>query len=82
MTVWLLEGFNTDRRYSDDVRHREYTTSQTKAELFDRIPKIQFTDSGHGIVFSATPHSGKRLPTRRMDYVREQMAILRESVDA
>lgn len=78
MTVWILEGYNTDRRYPDDVRHREYTTSRLKADLFKRIPKIQFSDSGHGIVFSAREHTGKRLPVRRMEYVDEQMAILRQ----
>lgn len=79
MAVWVLEGYDTGaHNYAgyDGIRHREYTTSKRKADLFSRIPKIRFTDSGHGIVFYATPHSGKRLPTRRMDYVREQMALL------
>ena len=77
MSVWVLEGFNTDSRYRDDIRHREYTTSKRTADLFNQIPKIQFTDSGHGIVFAASPHSGRKLPTRRMEYVSEQMARLR-----
>ena len=58
--IYELLAYNTDSRYPDDVRHREYTSSKAKADRFDRIPKIQFTDSGHGIVFSATPHRGKR----------------------
>lgn len=77
MNVWELIGFNTDSRYRDDVLHREYTTSRKKADLFEQIPKIQFTDSGHGIVFHAVEHRGRRLPTRRMDYVREQLEILK-----
>lgn len=75
--VYELIGYSTDSRYPDDVRHREYTTSRKKAELFDQIPKIQFTDSGHGIVFAAVEHRGPRKPTRRMDYVREQLELLK-----
>jgi hypothetical protein len=33
-----------------DVRYRAYTQSVAKAEAFKRVPKIQFTDSGHGVV--------------------------------
>jgi hypothetical protein len=76
--VYELRGYNTDSRYHDDIRHREYTTSKKKAELFAQIPKIQFTDSGHGIVFAAIEHRGRREPTRHMDYVREQLDILKE----
>jgi len=75
--VYELIGYNTDSRYRDDVRHREYTTSKKKAELFAKIPKIQFTDSGHGIVFAAIEHRGRRKPTCHMDYVREQLGILK-----
>ncbi len=82
MSVWVLEGYGTDSRYHDDVRHREYTTSAKKAALFSQIPRIQFTDSGHGIEFVALPHRGRRLPERRMDYVRDQMAILKQARDA
>ena len=77
--VYELIGYNTDGRYRDDVRHREYTTSKKKAELFEQIPKIQFNDSGHGIVFMALEHSGRRQPIRRMDYVRKQLEILKGS---
>ena len=73
----MLEGFGTDSRYGDDVRYRAYTTSAKKAEAFNRIPRIQFTDSGHGIVFSAwqLPPRTKRLPLRYglTDYVRANM---------
>jgi len=78
--VYELIGYNTDSRYRDDIRHREYTTSAKKAELFRQIPKIQSTDSGHGIVFSAHEHRGPRQPVRRMNYVREQLEILRGSL--
>jgi len=48
--VYELLAYNTDCRYSD-IRYRSYTTSFKKAQLFEKIPKIQFTDSGHGVVF-------------------------------
>ncbi|KKN44525.1 hypothetical protein LCGC14_0692050 [marine sediment metagenome] len=78
MTVYLLEAFNTDSRYPSDVRYREYTTSKKRAELFDKIPKIQFTDSGHGVVFSAGEHHGPRKPrsSELSGYVHEQMMLL------
>lgn len=65
-TIYILEGYSTDMR-SSDVRYRNYTTSQIKAEQFSKIPKIQFTDSGHGIVFSARE---KRLTEKRKPIVR------------
>ena len=78
MTTWLLEAFGTDSRYRDDVRHRSYTTSRKKAEAFGRIPRIQFSDSGHGIVFHALelPPRTRRLPERRglAEYIREHLA--------
>lgn len=77
MTTWLLEGFGTDRRYSDDVRYRAYTSSKRKAEAFNQIPKIQFTDSGHGVVFCATEvkPGARRLEPRYVldEYVREHL---------
>ena len=78
MTVYLLEGYNTDSRYMDDIRYRAYTTSKKKADAFNKIPKIQFTDSGHGIVFSASEYRGKQKPTRyELDrYVREHLERL------
>lgn len=71
--LWVLLGYSTDTRGEGGVRHREYTTSERKAERFARIPRLDFTDSGHGIVFVAEPHRGPRKPIRRMDYVREHM---------
>lgn len=78
MTTWLLEGYSTDGR-SDDVRYRDYTTSQKKADAFRRVPKIRFTDSGHGIVFSARElrPGERRLPKVRIlaDHVQEHMKL-------
>jgi len=81
--VYELIGYNTDQRYND-VRYREYTISKKKAELFSQIPKIQFTDSGHGIVFSARPHKGKKKPrvTVLLDYVEENLSKLRKAKQA
>jgi hypothetical protein len=69
--IYELEAYNTDCRYSRDVRYRDYTTSKKKADKFNTIPKIQFTDSGHGIVFHASEHAGSRKPrvTILSDYV-------------
>lgn len=80
MPVWELVGYDTgDHGSATRERYRAYTTSQKTAELFCRIPKIQFTDSGHGIVFHAFTHTGKRKPERRgnEDHVRREMANLR-----
>ncbi len=77
--VWELTGRSTEERGENGVRHREYTTSATTAKLFGQIPRLQFTDSGHGIVFAADEHSGKRQPVRRMEYVAEHMARLRKA---
>ena len=72
--VYELVAYNTDQRY-DDVRYRRYTNSKKKAEAFEKIPKIQFTDSGHGIVFCTREHSGLRKQTcsQLADYVRKHM---------
>lgn len=51
MTTWVLEAYDTERR---TVVWRDFTTSKRKADAVRAMPKIQFTDSGHGIVFSAT----------------------------
>lgn len=78
MAVYVLEAYNTDSRYQNDIRYREYTTSKKRADLFNKIPKIQFSDSGHGICFSANEHKGHRLPhrTELSKYVYEQLAKL------
>lgn len=73
--VWQLEAYDTEMR---EARCREYTTSRRTAELWERIPRIQFTDSGHGIEFIAREHSGPRRPTiRRMGHADEWLRKLR-----
>jgi len=74
--IYVLEAYNTDCRYPNDIRYREYTSSKKKAEAFNKIPKIQFSDSGHGIVFCSREHSGQRKPIILIlrDYVREHLA--------
>lgn len=72
--IYELEAYNTDMRHYLDVRYRDYTTSEKKAVNFSNIPKIQFSDSGHGIVFVARLVT-KRKPkiTTLSDYVREHL---------
>ena len=60
--VYELIGYNTDCMASGDVRYRTYTASPKIADKFEKIPKIQFTDSGHGIVFNSREHTGTRKP--------------------
>jgi len=78
VSVWVLIGYSTEDYGERSIRHREYTTSERTAELFEQIPRIQFTDSGHGICFTATAHSGKRHSTRSMEHVATHMARLRK----
>jgi len=73
--VYELYGYDTEAR---DDRVREYTSSKQLADLWKQIRRIQFTDSGHGIVFGAKPHTGKRKPTRRRtEHVQQELARLR-----
>jgi len=60
MTVFCLEMRSTADW--QDIRYREYTTSAKKADLFKSVPKVKFTDSGHGIVPVVNEHHGKKLP--------------------
>lgn len=63
MTWFALEVYDTEQR---EVRCRRYTRSAKKAEAWERIPRIDFTDSGHGLVFQARPTSSgpnQRRPT-------------------
>lgn len=73
--VYELVAYNTDCRYPQDIRYREYTISKKKAEIFEKIPKIQFTDSGHGIVFHAremkSREGRKQTISTLRDYVKE-----------
>lgn len=74
MSVYCLEMRSTADW--QDVRYREYTTSARKAEAFKRVPRIQFTDSGHGIVPFVREHKGRREPCIRVlaDHVREALS--------
>lgn len=78
MPTFLLEAYGTDSRYFPDIRHRSYTTSRKKAEQFMAIPKIQFTDSGHGIVFwsEELPPRTHKLPSIRglEEYIKEHLS--------
>lgn len=65
MSVWKCVGYDTGAR---EDRYRIYTASAKRALLWEHIPRIDFTDSGHGIVFTARQHSGKRQPERRVGY--------------
>lgn len=71
MTTYVLELRSTANW--QDVRYREYTTSAKKAELFKEVPRISFTDSGHGIVPHVREHSGHREPRNMLlaDHVRD-----------
>ena len=73
MTVYCLELRSTANW--QDVRYREYTTSAKKASLFKTVPRISFTDSGHGIVPSVREHRGRREPRNMLlcDHVQDHM---------
>lgn len=75
-TLYELIGFSTERPGFVDVRFRDYTTSGRKAEKFSKIPKIQFSDSNHGIVFSAIPCRSRTKPKINIlqDYVNKHMS--------
>jgi hypothetical protein len=62
-----------------DVRYRCYTQSVKKAEQFKKIKRVQFTDSGHGIVpvvTEAKPPYQKPAHDMR-NYVNAQMDLIR-----
>lgn len=63
MPVYCLEMRSTADW--QDVRYRSYTTSIRKAEAFRQVPRIQFTDSGHGIIPVVREHQGRRDPLIR-----------------
>lgn len=74
--LWELTAWNTED--PRDVRFRKYTTSKKKADAFQKIPKIQFSDSGHGIIFWACEHEGKRKPeiTTVREHVRKHCSCI------
>ncbi len=78
--TYILEAI--DRSAAEDdparIRYRDTTTSEKAAGEFQAIPRIQFTDSGHGIDFVARVHEGgKRGPKvdKLAGYVSDQLAI-------
>lgn len=73
--MYLLIAYNTDARYPNDIRWREYTGSKRRADQFAKIPKLCFTDSGHGIVFMSSKHRGAKLKEIRevTDYVAKKL---------
>ena len=74
--IYELVGQSTDAR-SEDIRWRSYTTSLFRAQSFARIPKIQFTDSGHGIVFSYRRVSRRQSVIHLLDkYVKEHLVTI------
>lgn len=76
MTTYVLEMRSTANW--QDVRYREYTTSAKKAKLFETVPKIKFTDSGHGIVPHVKEHRGRREPRNMVlaDHVRDHIIAM------
>lgn len=70
--LYELEAYSTANYL--DVRYRAYTTSRKKAEAFEKIPKIQFTDSGHGIVFTALEVKKRREEVKTLfEYVNSSL---------
>ena len=75
MTTYVLEMRSTQDW--QDVRYRSFTVSKAKADRFRNVPRIQFTNSGHGIAPHVTEH--KRGTPRGPeiwilgDHVREHM---------
>lgn len=77
MPTWELVAYDTEVR---EDRSREYTRSATLARMWEEIPRIQFTDSGHGIVFSArelAPRTRRKPTIRRMRHAEEHLARMR-----
>jgi len=76
VTTYVLEMRSTANW--QDIRYREYTSSAKKAELFRGVPRIDFTDSGHGIVPHVREHSGRREPrnTQLADHVQSHITSI------
>lgn len=83
MARWELTAYDTEMR---EDRSREYTTSKRTAELWDKIPRIQFSDSGHGVVFRvremAAGERAKRVIPRMMHAHRELRRLRDEAKPA
>jgi hypothetical protein len=80
--IWALEVYDTEQR---EARSRRFTRSRKVAERWNRIPRIDFTDSGHGLVFHAIEGRRKTKETPELNprlYVdREQEQIEREKAE-
>jgi len=80
MSLYCLEMRSTQQW--SDVRYRQYTRSLARACKFELVPKIQFTDSGHGIVPVVTEHLRMHPRQRTIsilsDYVQKHMKVLRK----
>lgn len=76
MTTYCLEMRSTADW--QDCRYRAYTKSVKKAEAFKLVSKIQFTDSGHGIVPVVTEGERKRGPVINIlaGYVQDQTRVM------
>jgi len=82
MSVWCCIGYSTEEQGENKIRHRVYTQSEITAEAWRRIPRIDFTDSGHGIAFTSYAHNGKR-KLEKLDlyrHVDEHLPRLRAAV--
>jgi hypothetical protein len=79
MTYELIAFATTDPLR--DIRYRVYTTNSVRAAAFSKIPRIQFSDSGHGIVFNfrVLEYRERRKPVIRHieSYVRNELASLK-----
>lgn len=71
--IWELSGYDTELRGD---RFREYTASELRSLAWERLERIEFSDSGHGIVFIREEHSGRRKPEKPLS--RDKETELRE----
>lgn len=74
MTIFCLELRSTQNW--DDVRYRAYTGSVSKADRFRSVPRINFTDSGHGIVPVVSEGRQGRLISVLADHVAAHMPAI------
>lgn len=79
--IWALEVYDTEMRVA---RSRRYTSSEITAIAWERIPRIDFTDSGHGLVFQSHKHSGKRQEVNPYGYSKRtaELPTLKRAVRA
>jgi hypothetical protein len=87
MARYELIAFSTEEHGENAVRFRKFSTSDNEAEAWRMIPRIDFTDSGHGIVFQARrlEAAEKRKPQKNRygeteRYAAQYMVELRKQV--